>query len=193
MQDQIRTLVTTSRSTRRFREKERIPNETLRDLIDIARFCPSARNRQPLRYVLSIDPEETERITDCLVWALDLPEWDGPARGERPAAYITIVTEPNPAFDPCYDIGIAAQTILLAAAERGLAGCMMGSIRKDALRSVLDLADDYAIRLVIALGYPAETIVIEPLPESGDTRYWRDARGVHHVPKRSLEACIIRR
>jgi nitroreductase len=193
MQDQIRSLVTTSRSTRRFHEKERIPEEILRDLIDIARFCPSARNRQPLRYVLSTDPEETVRITDCLAWALDLPEWCGPREGERPSAYIMIVTEPNPALDPCYDIGIAAQTILLAAAERGLAGCMLGSIRKDALRSVLGLPDAYVIRLVIALGYPAEKIVIEPLPEFGDTRYWRDTSGVHHVPKRTLAACIIPR
>jgi len=44
---------------------------------------------------------------------------------------------------------------------------------------------------VIALGKPAETCLIEPLGQDGDIRYYRDAEGIHHVPKRSLDDLIV--
>jgi nitroreductase len=95
--------------------------------------------------------------------------------------------------DPSIDTGIAAQTIMLAAAEQGIAGCMIGSILKDTLTRVLSLPETYEILLVLALGYPAESVVLEPLGEDGDTRYRRDADGVHHVPKRSLQDILLRK
>jgi nitroreductase len=191
MQDCIREYVHKSRSIRRFVENKRIARETILELIDIARFCPSARNRQPLRYIVSCDTEETGKIRDCLLWALDLPEWGGPCEGERPPAYITVITEKECVPDPKYDVGIAAQTIMLAAAERGLGGCMLGSIQRDQLSQVLVLPEKYEIQLVLAIGYPAETVVVEPLAKDNDIRYWRDEQGIHHVPKRSLEEILF--
>lgn len=191
MNDRIRQLVRESRSYRRFDEQRRLDRKTLIELVDIARFCPSARNHQPLRYVVSADLERTARIRDCLLFALDLPDWGGPVQGERPVGYITIVT-----LDKCtpytgHDIGIAAQTILLAAAERGFNGCMFGSIKKKELASVLSLPGQYEIQLVIAFGYPAEKVVLEEVGNDGRTNYWRDSEGVHHVPKRALAEVLI--
>ena len=57
---------------------------TLIELVDIARFCPSARNRQPLRYVVSTDPEKTVQIRDCLLFALDFPGWGDLSRENDP-------------------------------------------------------------------------------------------------------------
>ena len=113
------------------------------------------------------------------------------SRGERPPAYIPIVTEKECVPDPKYDVGIAAQTIILAAAERGLGGCMLGSIHQDQPSMVLDLPDKYEIQLVIAVGHPAESIVLEPLTRDSDIRYWRDEQGMHHVPKRSLGGKVL--
>jgi len=192
MDDCIRELVKKSRSYRRFDEQRRIAEETIIELVDIARFCPSARNRQPLRYVVSTDPEKTARIRDCLLFALDLPDWGGPVEGERPVAYITIVTTDKCTPFTGHDIGIAAQTMMLAAAERGFAGCMLGSIKKKELRSVLVLPKQYEIRLVLAFGYPAEQVVIEQVGSDRDTKYWRDSAGCHHVPKRSLSEVLVR-
>ncbi|MFY9799725.1 MAG: nitroreductase family protein [Methanoregula sp.] len=191
MNDCIRQLVRESRSYRRFDEKRRLDRETLIELVDIARFCPSARNRQPLRYVVSTDPKITARIRDCLLFALDIPDWGGPVEGERPVAFITMVT-----LDKCtpytgHDIGIASQTLLLAAAEREFRGCMFGSIKKEELRSVLSLPEQYEIQLVLAFGYPAEQVVLEEVGSDGRTNYWRDPDGVHHVPKRSLSEVLI--
>jgi nitroreductase len=192
MKDCMRELVKKSRSYRRFDEQRRIEKETIIELVDIARFCPSARNRQPLRYMVSTDPEKTARIRDCLLFALDLPDWGGPVEGERPVAYITIVTSDKCTPFTGHDIGIAAQTLLLAAAERGFKGCMLGSINKKELGSVLSLPEQYEIQLVLAFGYPAEQVVLEEVGSDGSTNYWRDSIGVHHVPKRSLSDVLIR-
>ncbi|MCQ1538881.1 nitroreductase family protein [Methanocalculus taiwanensis] len=193
MDNCIQTLTRKSRSTRRFKEYKTISEDLIVGLIEIARLCPSARNRQPLKYIISVNPEETARIRYALLWALDLPDWDGPSVGERPPAYITIVAPENCSPDPALDLGIAAQTILLAAAEQGISGCMFGSIKREELKLILPVPEGYAILLVIALGYSDEEIRLEPLSEDGDTRYWRTSEGIHHVPKRSLKDCIIQR
>jgi nitroreductase len=80
---------------------------------------------------------------------------------------------------------------MLGAAEKGLGGCLIGSVNRPALRESLAIAEKYEIPLVIALGKPAEKVVIEPLAADGDIKYWRDERSVHHVPKRALDDIII--
>ena len=187
----IRDLVLRNRSCRRFDEQFTIERETLESLVDLARLSPSAANLQPLRYILSCTPEKNARIFPHVAWAGYLKDWPGPAEGERPAAYIVILcdTDIGDAFG-C-DHGIAAQSILLGAVEQDLAGCMIGSIDRKALGAALDVPDRYKILLVVALGKPRETIVIEEAGPQGNIKYWRDENGVHHVPKRSLEELII--
>ncbi len=187
----LRDLVIRNRSYRRFDESHRIPRETLVELVDLARHTASAANRQPLKYLLSNDPRTNERIFPCLAWAAYLTDWPGPAPGERPTAYIVLLVDTRITKDWWCDDGIAAQTILLGAVERGLGGCMIGAVQRERLRQALGIPEHLLIRLVIALGKPAETVVIEDLPPGGDIRYWRDAQGVHHVPKRRLEELIL--
>lgn len=90
-----------------------------------------------------------------------------------------------------WDHGIAVQSILLGAVEKGLGGCQFNSIDRVALAQELDLPNHFAILTVIALGKPKEVVVIDKLGESGDIKYWRDQQGIHHVPKRALEDIII--
>lgn len=184
-------LIRRNRSYRRFEESHLIGRETLVELIGLARFTASATNRQPLKYILSADPETNGRIFPCLIWASHLKDWDGPSPGERPAAYIVILIDETITKDWWCDDGIAAQTILLGAAEKGLGGCIIGGIQRERLRRDLAIPDHLRIRLVLALGKPAETVVLEDLEHGGDFRYWRDEKGVHHVPKRKLEELIV--
>jgi nitroreductase len=187
----LRDLVLRNRSYRRFDESYPIQCETLVELIGLARCTPSATNRQPLKYILSADHETNDRIFPCLTWAAYLQDWEGPAPGERPAAYIVILIDETLTKDWWCDDGIAAQTILLGAVEKGLGGCIIGSIDKERLRQELVIPEHLKIRLVVALGRPAEQVVLEDLEPGGDFRYWRDAEGVHHVPKRTLSELIV--
>lgn len=187
----LRALILKNRSYRRFYQDAPITMETLRELVDLARLSPSASNKQALKYILSCDPKKNALIFPCLAWAGYLKGWPGPVEGERPSAYVIIVedTEIKQSFG-C-DHGIVAQSILLGAAEKGLGGCMIGSIRKEDLRRALNIPPRYEIILVLALGKPKEKVVIETLEPDGDVRYWRDSDGTHHVPKRRLNDIIL--
>jgi nitroreductase len=187
----LRDLVLKNRSIRRFDPAVTVERATLRELVDLARLSASASNLQPLRYVLSADPARNAAIFECLGWAGYLAGWIGPDENERPAAYIIILGDRAIAPRIDCDHGIAAQSILLGAAERGLGGCIIGSIQRERLRRALDIPEALDILLAIALGKPAETVVIEPVGPDGSIRYWRDEDGVHHVPKRALADVIL--
>jgi nitroreductase len=187
----IEDLVKQNRSCRRFFQNEKISGETLRGLVNLARLSASAANLQPLKYLLSSDPHKNEQIFPCLAWAGYLQDWPGPAEGERPAAYIIVLGDTTIAQTFATDLGIAAQSILLGARERHLAGCMIGSLKSARLQELLHIPAQLEILLVIALGQPKETVVIEEMPAGGSIKYWRDEQGVHHVPKRPLDELIL--
>ncbi len=184
-------LVLRNRSYRRFCEDCKIESVVIRELIGLARLCGSAGNLQPLKYVFSCDPEKNALIFPHLAWARYLKGWSGPLEGERPSAYIVVLgdTEITKSFG-C-DHGIAAQTMLLGAVEKGLGGCMIASIDKDGLRQALGIPPRFEILLVLALGKPREKVVVETLEPDGDVKYWRDSSGVHHVPKRRLDDVVL--
>jgi nitroreductase len=189
----LKDLVLANRSYRRFDESVPIDESTLRELIDLARCTPSAGNLQRLRFILACTPERNDLVFPTLKWAAYLPDWTGPAMGERPTAHIVILVDTtsfkNIGWD-C-DCGIAAQTILLGAAQKGLGGCMFGSIDREQLRKNLAIPEQYDIPLAIALGKPVEKVVLEPVGPDGSIKYHRDADGVHHVPKRALDDVIL--
>ncbi len=187
----IRELVLKNRSYRRFKQEESISTETLYDLIELARHCASAANLQPLKYIISNTPERNERIFPATSWAGYLEDWNGPEDGERPSAYIIILGDTTISKNFFCDHGIAAQTILLGAVEKGLGGCMIGSIDRDLLRRNFLIDERYEILLVLALGKPAEKIVLEDVGPEESIKYYRDAEGVHHVPKRRLKDIIL--
>lgn len=187
----IRDLILKNRSYRRFYEEVAIEVETLRELVDLARFSASGGNVQPLKYILSCDPQKNALIFPHLAWAGYLKDWSGPPEGERPSAYIIILGDTEISRSFGCDHGIAAQNILLGAAEKGIGGCIIGSVQRQELRKALKIPHRYEILLVLALGKPKETVVIETVGPTGDIKYWRDSEGIHHVPKRLLDDIII--
>jgi nitroreductase len=186
----LRDLVLANRSYRRFDQSVVVDRATLEELVDLGRLSASGGNAQPLKYALACDAATNEAIFPHLAWAGFLPDWDGPAEGEQPNAYIVILGDTTILNDFGVDHGIAAQSILLGAAERGLGGCMIGSIQREGLRQVLAIDEPYRILLVLALGKPAEAVVIDEAVD-GKITYWRDDADVHHVPKRPLDEVIV--
>jgi len=184
-------LVRKTRSYRRFKEDEAVAMETLRYLVDLARLGGSARNVQPIKYVLVNAPAFNEQVFPHLGWAGYLKEWSGPEKGERPAAYIVCLLDTRISREAECDLGITTQNLLLGASEKGLGGCRIASFAPG-LRNVLQLDDHLKILLVIALGKPIEEVFLDELEPEGDIKYWRDEDQVHHVPKRSLQEVIVK-
>jgi len=188
----IKELVYKNRSYRRFFQDAAVPFETLRELVDLGRMSASAMNLQPLKYILSNDPSRNASVFANIGWAAYLKDWGGPAEGERPSAYIIMLGDTEISKNVVWDHGIAAQSILLGATERGLGGCMIATIKKAELAKAINISPRYEILLVIAIGKPREQVAVDPLGPDGNVRYWRDSQAVHHVPKRSLQDIIVR-
>lgn len=187
----IRECIEKNRSYRRFYESEYIKKETLLECIDYARLSPSGANLQPLKYFVANEIPVNEGIYSTLAWAGYLKEWNGPEKGERPSAYIVVLRDKNISANPGVDHGIAVQSIMLGAVEKGLGGCIIGNIERPKLQELLKIGEQYEILLVLALGKPKEEVVIEELSADGSVKYWRDDQQVHHVPKRKLVDIIL--
>ena len=187
----LKELVMKARSYRRFDSSYEIEINVLREIVDTVRFIPSASNKQPLKYIISVSKEVNDKIFSTLSWAASLNDWDGPSKFERPTGYIVILTDTRIKEMADMDVGISAQTIRLLAEEKGLGGCMIASIDRDSLRRILNIANYLAVSLIIALGKPAEKVVVEEVNEGEKIEYYRDSSSVHHVPKRKLEEVLI--
>jgi nitroreductase len=187
----IKELIRKTRSCRRFYQEVAVGVDVLKELVDLARLSPSGGNLQPLKYILSCDAVKNDSIFPHLSWAGYLTDWPGPSEGERPSAYIVILGDSQISRSFGCDHGIAAHSILLGAAEKALGGCIIRSVQREKLKKALSIPDRYEILLVVAIGKPKESVVIEEVAPDGDIKYWRDGDGVHHVPKRSLDGIII--
>lgn len=184
-------LVQKTRTCRRF-DQESLPEGFLESLIDLARVCPSGKNLQPLKYI-TIDNESFKaELFPHLRWAGALKEWDGPAEGERPTAYVALVLDKNIGSSAGQDVGIVAQTMQLAAMDKGIGSCMIGAFIKPEVTRVLGLDDSQEIQLILALGYPGEERVLVDADDKTGVTYYRDDKGVHYIPKRSSSELLLR-
>ena len=143
----IKELVYKNRSFRRFHQNDKIPMDALEELVDQARHSASGANFQSLKYILSCDPATNELVFKRLGWAAYLKDWKGPAEGEKPAAYVVLMGDTGIHNNFFCDHGIACQSMLLGAVEKGLGGCILASINRDGLRKDLSIDDRLEINL----------------------------------------------
>ena len=182
-------LLEKTRSYRRFYEEKKISEGDVRDIISAVRLCPSAANLQRIRIAPVTDEAECEGVFSCLGFAGYLRDWPGPVKGERPVAYLVIMAEKKPDVNLAIDAGLAAEAMLLVAREKGIGGCLFASFTAEGLCAAIG-RESYEPILVLALGYPKETVVIEDVKD-GNIRYYRDSDEVHHVPKLTLDEITV--
>lgn len=187
-------LLKKNRSYRGYDDSFRIERSMLEELIDCTRYTASSVNIQPLKYFAASEPETVALIHPLTHWAGKLKELHLPREGHRPTAFIVICQDMSVSDSPTMfqrDIGIAAQTILLAATEKGLGGCMIGSFEKNALKKALSLPEQIEPMMVLAIGKPDETVLLTEVGPGGSTDYYRDENDVHFVPKRALKDILL--
>ena len=190
----LKDLLKKSRSYRSFDSSVKISEEQLADWIDCARYCPSSINMQALKFRPVTEESECAALLATTRWAGKLKELKLPPVGHEPAAYVVVCIDEEICKNTdifLKDVGICAQTIMLAACEAGFGGCMIGSYSADSIMEILQLPSHLQPKLVLALGKPDEVVALAELPESGDTSYYRE-NGVHYAPKRSLDDIIVK-
>ena len=189
--------VISRRSIRRFKDIA-VPYEVLEKCVDAARLAPTGRNRQLCEYIIVDDEPLLPKVFDSInVWAGQARPIGGPPAGHRPKAYI--ITLINSTLETefggtrrvtIYDVGMAAENMILVAQEQGIGTCPILSFKENELKQILNIPDNYEIALVLVLGYPDESPVLEI--STGSIEYWTDSQGTRHVPKRKLEDIIHR-
>ena len=148
----LKDLVKKCRSYRRFFQEVSIPYEDLKDMVDTARLTGCTKNCQGLKFKLISTPEECAKVFPSLLWAGALKDWDGPADGERPSAYVLVLEDLSIGKNLMWDEGIVSQTIMLSAVEKGYGGCMIGSCKRVEILEAVELDPQrYSLALVLLL------------------------------------------
>jgi nitroreductase len=180
------------RSIREFKDIP-APYDVLEKCVNAARLAPSAMNSQLCEYIIVDEEQLLPRIFDAVGSWFGVPRpKDGWPSGRRPKAYI--ITLINSQLEKelggnirwtSYDVGMAAENMMLVALEQGIGSCAIASFKQAKLRQVLNIPDKYEIALGLALGFPDESPVLEVATDS--IKRWVDSSGVRHIPKRKLE------
>ncbi|MEL9939662.1 MAG: nitroreductase family protein [Ignisphaera sp.] len=144
----------TRRSIRKFK-KDPVPLDVVKRILDIARYAPSAGNRQPWIFIVVSDPEVKSRLAKIHRWAYPL---------EEAPMGIVVACNKDVSPDSYYvDCANATMYIMLAAHAYGLGTVWLQTLRNvEDIQKILNLPANYIPVSMLAIGYPAES----PSPKS---------------------------
>ena len=175
-------VIRTRRTIRQYQQKA-IPYKELEDCVDAARLAPSARNSQPLEYVIVDAKDILKDMFSCMGFGGGISSF----AGKEPMAYVVVLVNKDLKGPwTAYDSGLAIENLCLAAWEKGIGSCILARINRDKIRQLLKIPDKFEIDLVVTMGYPAEKSVAEDMKGEA-TDYKRDEKGILHIPKRPLK------
>lgn len=175
-------LIVKRRTIRKFQQKK-ISEELLRKLVNAGRLAPSGANLQPLEFIVVHKKDLLNCVFSTLQWAGD------PPIDKQPTAYIIVLINTEIRKEKGnVDAAAAIENMILAAWNKEVGSCWIGSINRDEVRNIFDIPLNYEIDSVLALGYPDESPVIEDAENS--IKYRKDKNGTLHVPKRKLNDII---
>ena len=157
--------IKTRRSIRNYKE-EQIPQDVMKEVIDIARFAPSWKNGQIARYYVVQSAELKQKIAESCVMGFT---YNTGTLTKAPALVVLAYVEKRSGFErdgscttskgsdwEMFDAGIATQTLCLAAHEKGLGTCIMGIFEDKAVAEAINLPEGQKVGALVAIGYPAE-------------------------------------
>lgn len=183
----VARLLKHNRSYRGYDASFRVREDQLRKIIEVATLCPSARNQQVLRF-RPVLADEAAKVLRNIRLGGALPELHLPFAGTEPNAFIVICSTVPESKYVDMDLGIVAQSMLLQAVELGLGGICIGAFDHGALSEELNLR--FEPLLVLAIGRPAERIVLKECRAGDNLTYYREG-DTHYVPKIIVDDLIL--
>jgi nitroreductase len=181
-------IIVSRRTVRQF-QAESVPRLVLERIVEAGKLAPSAANLQPLEFILADEDAVRRNVFPCLKWAAYIAPAGNPAPGHEPTAYVIVLVNSNVRENGYeYDVGAAMENMILAGLTEGVASCWLLSVDRDKIREIFAVPVTHKIDSVLALGYPAEEPKVEEIKDS--CRYWKEADGTFHVPKRRLKDVI---
>lgn len=183
-------LLKTRRTYRRFEQKE-ISQEIIDEMLLAARYASSARNAQPISYVVVKNVDKVNEIFELTKWAGYLPPEQGqPKAGEEPVLFIGIVQNTDINNNCDTDAGLAISNLTLAAWNKGVGSCIIGACNKPAISEIMGLTENQTLHTVVAFGYPSHASYIEDVENPAEIKYYLDENRDYVVPKRKLEDVV---
>jgi len=130
-----------------------VEQEKITKILDAARFAPSARNRQPWRFIVVRGKENVETVVTKAFFEFNQVVKEAP---------VLIIACANPSDDDIhegreyylFDVGLAVENMLLAATDLGLVTHPMTAVNEDELRRVLHIPDEVRFVVATPLAYP---------------------------------------
>ncbi|MBC8185974.1 nitroreductase family protein [candidate division KSB1 bacterium] len=181
----IYELIIKRRTIRKFQQQP-ISSELLTSLVNAGRVAPSGANLQPLEFIIVNKKGLVDQVFSTLKWAGYIAPAGNPPEGKQPTAYIIVLINTEIKKEKGeVDAAAAMENMILAALDKGIGSCWIGSINRKEIRNIFGLSDLYKIDSILALGYPDESPVLEETEDS--IKYWKDESGRLHVPKRKME------
>ena len=159
------------RSVRKFKDAA-VDRETMKEIVDIARWAPSWANFQVARYTLVDDPATITRIAtegvENFVYNIKTLE---NATGVAVLSFIKgksgklegdeYATSKGGAWE-IFDAGIACQTFCLAAVAKGVGTCIFGVIDDVSIARIVGLPGEETVAALIIYGYPEDEEISVP-------------------------------
>ncbi|AXH10109.1 hypothetical protein CP960_08570 [Malaciobacter halophilus] len=189
--NKLEKLVKNSRCTRRYQKDIKVDIQDLEELINLARVSSSAKNMQPLKYILVTQKQAVKKLAKTATWAAHLTDWNQD-EDEIPSAFILVLNDTSIDGFAMFDAGVAFQTISLAATSKNLDVCALASIDKNLCKELFKIPSSFEILIGISIGKANEIIKLVEV-ENEDTNYYRDTKDTHCVPKRDLNDIILSR
>lgn len=168
---QINECIKSRRSVRKYAEQE-ISNEVLSEIVDLARFSPSWKNTQVVRYHVVKNPDIKEKIAQNCVLGF---EFNAKTIVRcKTLVIVSVVTgisgyEKDGSFSTSqgdrwemFDAGIANQTFCLAAHSKGVGSVVLGVFDENKIRQYISLPENEKVTNLIALGYPLDAAKSAP-------------------------------
>lgn len=162
--------LTSRRDVRQYAEHV-LPHDVVRRILDAGRLSGSARNRQPWRFLVVGKGKLAERLAETV---------HAPQNVHGAALSVAVAVSGRGPVE--FDAGRAAQNMMLAAWNDGVASCPNGIADQEPARELLGATEDERIVTILSFGYPRR---VRP-PESRSPEEW--SAGVQRKP---LEDVVV--